>query len=131
VGGAGAPRHRALSGCAPSLAPRSSRQETRFHRTACADLHNAGLRTAARGAPAQRSGITAQRRRTPKTPEDETALVADIVELARTYGRYGYRRINALLRAAGWLVNVKRVERIWRRERLADEAAKAGPPVAQ
>jgi putative transposase len=57
-------------------------------------------------------------RRTPKTPEDETALVADIVELARTYGRYGYRRITALLRAAGWLVNVKRVERIWRREGL-------------
>ena len=57
-------------------------------------------------------------RRTPKTPADEAGLVADIVELARTYGRYGYRRINALLRAAGWLVNVKRVERIWRREGL-------------
>ena len=57
-------------------------------------------------------------RRAPKTPDDEAALVADIVELARTYGRYGYRRINALLRAAGWLVNVKRVERIWRREGL-------------
>jgi transposase InsO family protein len=57
-------------------------------------------------------------RRTLKTPEDEAGLVADIVELARTYGRYGYRRINALLRAAGWLVNVKRVERIWRREGL-------------
>lgn len=54
----------------------------------------------------------------PKTREDETALVADIVELARTYGRYGYRRITALLRAAGWVVNVKRVERIWRREGL-------------
>lgn len=57
-------------------------------------------------------------RRALKTPDDEQALVADIVELARTYGRYGYRRINALLRAAGWLVNVKRVERIWRREGL-------------
>ena len=31
------------------------------------------------------------------------------------YGRYGYRRITALLRAAGWVVNVKRVELIWRR----------------
>jgi transposase InsO family protein len=57
-------------------------------------------------------------RRAPKTPEDEAGLIADIVELARTYGRYGYRRITALLRAAGWLVNVKRVERIWRREGL-------------
>jgi len=32
--------------------------------------------------------------------------------------RYGYRKISALLKAAGWLVNDKRVERIWRREGL-------------
>jgi putative transposase len=42
----------------------------------------------------------------------------DVVELARRYGRYGYRRIAALLRQAGWRVNRKRVERIWRREGL-------------
>jgi transposase InsO family protein len=41
-----------------------------------------------------------------------------LVALATSYGRYGYRRIAALLRAAGWAVNVKRVERIWRREGL-------------
>ena len=35
----------------------------------------------------------------------------------REYGRYGYRRISALLRHQGWHVNHKRVERIWRRER--------------
>src|SRR5476651_874734 len=29
-----------------------------------------------------------------------------------------YRRITALLRNTGWVVNVKRVERIWRREGL-------------
>jgi putative transposase len=45
-------------------------------------------------------------------------LRADIIELATRYGRYGYRRITALLRDAGWLVNVKRVERIWRQEGL-------------
>jgi putative transposase len=45
-------------------------------------------------------------------------LAADIIELARQYGRYGYRKIAALLRHAGWLVNDKRVERIWRREGL-------------
>jgi len=45
-------------------------------------------------------------------------LTADIVELATRYGRYGYRRITALLREAGWVVNFKRVERIWRREGL-------------
>jgi len=35
-------------------------------------------------------------------------LTADIVELATRYGRYGYRRITALLREAGWVVNFKR-----------------------
>ena len=49
---------------------------------------------------------------------DEEALTAEIVGLASGYGRYGYRRITALLRAAGWRVNAKRVERIWRREGL-------------
>ncbi len=49
---------------------------------------------------------------------DEAALTADIVELAKRYGRYGYREITALLRDAGWAVNRKRVERIWRREGL-------------
>jgi len=38
--------------------------------------------------------------------------------MARQYGRYGYKRITALLRVAGWQVNHKRVERIWRREAL-------------
>lgn len=57
-------------------------------------------------------------RKAPRMPDDEAALTADIVELAKTYGRYGYRRITALLRNAGWLVNVKRVQRIWRREGL-------------
>ena len=57
-------------------------------------------------------------RKIAKTPDDEAALTADIVELATRYGRYGYRRITALLREAGWVVNFKRVERIWRREGL-------------
>ncbi len=50
--------------------------------------------------------------------DDEAALTADIIALAACYGRYGYRRITALLRQAGWTVNAKRVERIWRREGL-------------
>ena len=41
-----------------------------------------------------------------------------IVELATEYGRYGYRRVTALLRREGWRVNHKRVERIWREEGL-------------
>ncbi len=49
---------------------------------------------------------------------DEDALTKDIIALASEYGRYGYRRITALLRDKGWNVNHKRVMRIWRREGL-------------
>ena len=50
---------------------------------------------------------------------DEPALIAArIIALARRVGRYGSRRITALLRAAGWRVNPKRVERLWRQEGL-------------
>jgi transposase InsO family protein len=57
-------------------------------------------------------------RRLPQGRADEELLVADMIELARQYGRYGYRRIAALLRSAGWQVNDKRVQRLWRREGL-------------
>jgi putative transposase len=50
--------------------------------------------------------------------DSEEILTARIVALASEYGRYGYRRITAMLRQEGWRVNHKRVERIWRRERL-------------
>ena len=49
---------------------------------------------------------------------DEDRLVADMIELARQFGRYGYRRIAALLREAGWSVSDGRIERLWRREGL-------------
>jgi putative transposase len=55
----------------------------------------------------------------PHGKDDEERLTADLVELARQYGRYGYRKIAELLRStAGWSVNDKRVERIWRCEGL-------------
>jgi len=57
-------------------------------------------------------------RKIPHGRADEERLTADLIELARQYGRYGYRKIAELLRRAGWLVNDKRVERIWRREGL-------------
>jgi transposase InsO family protein len=57
-------------------------------------------------------------RHLPRGRADEELLVADMIELARRYGRYGYRRIAALLRDAGWEVNDKRVERLWKREGL-------------
>ncbi|MGA8527016.1 MAG: IS3 family transposase, partial [Candidatus Sulfotelmatobacter sp.] len=49
---------------------------------------------------------------------DEDQLTQTIMALAAKYGRYGYRRITALLQHAGWPVGKDRVQRIWRREGL-------------
>ena len=57
-------------------------------------------------------------RHLPRGRADEDRLVADMIELARQFGRYGYRRIAALLREAGWSVSDGRIERLWRREGL-------------
>ena len=66
--------------------------------------------------------VVGQHRSTQRKPvlvrSDEDRLTQDIIGLASEYGRYGYRRITALLRRDGWRVNVKRVYRIWRREGL-------------
>jgi putative transposase len=66
--------------------------------------------------------LLGQARRTqryaPILRSDEDALTRAIITLASQYGRYGYRRITALLRTAGWRVGKDRVERIWRREGL-------------
>jgi transposase InsO family protein len=53
-----------------------------------------------------------------KPAEDENKLTEAVIEIASQYGRYGYRRVTALLRNDGWQINHKRVERIWRREGL-------------
>jgi putative transposase len=45
-------------------------------------------------------------------------LTAAVIGLARSFGRYGYKRITGLLQMAGWSVNAKRVQRIWRAEGL-------------
>ena len=63
--------------------------------------------------------VRATPRYTPSPPGDERQLTEDIIALATKYGRYGYRRITALLRnEKGWKVNHKRVAKIWRREGL-------------
>ena len=50
--------------------------------------------------------------------DDEELLTKRMVELASEYGCYGYRRVTAMMRNEGWIVNHKRVERLWRREGL-------------
>lgn len=51
-------------------------------------------------------------------PKDDDALRLAMIRLAKKYGRYGYRKVGELLRAEGWRVNHKRVERLWREEGL-------------
>ena len=46
-------------------------------------------------------------RKTPKGRADEEALTADIIRLASRYGRYGYRRITAMLPSESRTVNAK------------------------
>ena len=60
----------------------------------------------------------ATQRRQAHVPEDEPRLVREMTYWATRYGRYGYRRVTQLLRDAGWKVNHKRIERLWRREGL-------------
>jgi putative transposase len=66
--------------------------------------------------------VIGQPRATQRYPKrmdtEEDVLREQIVSLASQYGRYGYRRVTAMLRNEGWLVNHKRVERIWRQEGL-------------
>jgi putative transposase len=57
-------------------------------------------------------------RKVPQGQPDEEHLTDDIIELARKYGRYGYRMVTGMLNQSGWHANHKRVERIWRREGL-------------
>ncbi len=54
--------------------------------------------------------------------------------LVSKFGCYGYRRVTGLLYNAGWQVNHKRVERIWRQEgaeKSPQKAAQAGTPMGQ
>ena len=53
-----------------------------------------------------------------KQPYRDKTLTAEINKLAKKHKRYGYRLVTAKLRQAGWLVNHKRVQRIWQKEGL-------------
>ena len=53
-----------------------------------------------------------------KCPDTDKALTAEIKKLAKKHKRYGYRMITAKLHQEGWVVNHKRVQRIWQKEGL-------------
>ena len=75
-------------------------------------MFEACCRSPSAGPVLRSSSIARRSARFPRGRGDEEQLTADIVVLARQYGRYGYRKIAELLRRAGWLVNDKRIERI-------------------
>ena len=52
----------------------------------------------------------------PTAKPDEDELTRNIVYVASEYGRYGYRRVTALLNYNGITIGKDRVQRIWRRE---------------
>ncbi len=54
----------------------------------------------------------------PHITDEEERLAARVIALATQYGRYGYRRIAALLKEEEWQVNHKKIERIWKMEGL-------------
>jgi putative transposase len=90
-----------------------------LRRRACIDHVRSELKLSERRVCRALGQHRSTQRRVPTGLDDAERLTADIVELARQFGRYGYRKIAELLRArAGWVVNDKRVERIWRREGL-------------
>ena len=55
----------------------------------------------------------------PLEREGESELRDRIKRLSRRHKRYGYRRVTALLRREGLIVNHKRVHRLWKEEGLA------------
>lgn len=52
-------------------------------------------------------------------PDRSAELRKKLIELAKQKPRYGYRRLHALLERRGWVVDHKRLERVYREEHLA------------
>ena len=72
-------------------------------------------------------------RRIPRGRDDEDRLVADMIELAHRCGRYGYRRLAALLRDADWQGQRQagRAPVAAREAEGARQATEAGPALAE
>ncbi len=93
------------------FSPERSEPLSPARRRACVEHIRAKLNISERRACKVLGQHRSTHRKVPRGRDDEERLTADIIALAREYGRYGYRKITALLRAAGWMVNAKRVER--------------------
>jgi len=60
----------------------------------------------------------------PRKNLEKEALVAAIRALALKHPRYGYRRIHEMLRRQGLVTEISRVQRLWKKERLAVKPVK-------
>ena len=87
-------------------------------RRGCIDLVRQILNVSERRACLVLGQHRSTQRKVPRGRADEERLRQEIITLSETYGRYGYRMVTGLLNNAGWHVNHKRVERIWRSEGL-------------
>ncbi|MGA7324031.1 MAG: IS3 family transposase [Rhodomicrobium sp.] len=87
-------------------------------RRACVDRVVAEMGVSERWACETLGQHRSTQRKKPRGRQGEKALTRALIVLAEQFGRYGYRRITALLWRDGWHVNEKRVYRIWRREGL-------------
>ena len=91
------------------MKPARARKAVDYLRTS----YRISIRRACRAFPLDRSTYHYRPRRPEQAP-----LRKRIRELAETRIRYGYRRIHVLLRREGWMVNHKRVRRLYTEEGL-------------
>jgi len=84
---------------------------------AAAQFFRAGFRVSERRA-CRLASVARSSYRYRSQAADQTALRLRLRDLAATRVRYGYRRLHVLLRREGWLVNHKRIYRLYREEGL-------------
>src|SRR4249920_2426067 len=111
-------RSRPDAGQAHSAGGCSGKLLSPARRRACIEQIKEVMHVSERRACAALGQHRSTQRKVPWGRPDEERLTADLIALARQYGRYGYRKIAGLLEQAGWIINDKRVERIWKREGL-------------
>jgi putative transposase len=87
------------------------------------EVFDVSQRRACRALALDRSGL----RHAPRHRHEAVALARRIEELAGEHPRYGYRRIWALLRRAGWSANKKAVHRVWKQAGLKLAGPRAIP----
>src|ERR1044072_4212347 len=76
-------------------------------------------------------GITRWSNRSQSRRDPQLELRLRLRELAGSRVRYGYRRLTVLLRREGWLVNAKRVYRLYCQEGLQVRSAKRAKRAAR